>query len=128
MGFIAGLFGSGFLKYLGAFTLVMVLLIVLASLVGGITYDTSDRSWGGWDFSITFNFGQLMEKMQERRDQRKDGDWEPFFKSRRNPQYDPKKENPEFNIPDNHNRQLFRPFKRLFDGRKTEPQRGTITK
>lgn len=65
------LLGANFLKYLGGFSLVLILLIVLASMIGGITYDTSDRSWGGWDFSIQFHFGDtirnLKEMIQERR-------------------------------------------------------------
>lgn len=65
---------SKFIGYLGAFTLIMVLLIVLTSIMGGLSYhyDTSDSSWGGWTFTININPGQALENIQERIEGRKE--------------------------------------------------------
>lgn len=79
------LLGLNFLKYVGGTTLILVLLIVLVSVMGGITYDTSttDRSWGGWNLTINIHPGKCLENIQgriENREKNKDDNTEPFLK------------------------------------------------
>lgn len=48
-----GFFGAVFLKWFGGMAIILILLIILVSVMGGITYDTSatDRSWR-WNINI----------------------------------------------------------------------------
>lgn len=123
MGALLGLAGGKFFQYLGGFLIVGVVLIIIFSLIGGIsyTYDTSDRSRGG--ISLNFHFGDGIRRLRELRQERGRllGESEP------QPQKESPQDqgtNPKFDIPNSGRTPWFRPLKRfdrLFWRMRTEP-------
>lgn len=76
------LLGSRFLGFVGGTALILVLLIILVSVMGGMSYhyDTSDRSWGGWNFTINLHPGKIAESIQKKIEGRKlDDDRKPLL-------------------------------------------------